>query len=183
MDAGALLCAKPISRVQSLGSRQWSARGEWHHRLVELRPRRSLAGFSFTDQKYYRIDDKESMSPITNLSSQGLTLSSGVQGNKSNAGSGHASTPAVTPPPQAVEPSPASNSVTDSMELSQFAVLLSGLRALHQSDPNAFTALLSEIGATLSYAAQAASSQGDANSFTVAQMEQDLGEASAGLKP
>lgn len=69
----------------------------------------------------------------------------GVPGNKSTGESDHESILAVSPLLQPVEPSLASSSTTDSMELSQFAVLLSGLRALHQSDPNAFTALLPEM--------------------------------------
>lgn len=53
-------------------------------------------------------------------------------------------------------------SITDNMQLSQFAVLLSGLRLLQQTDPAEFRAILSQIGAGLSDAAEGASSEDNA---------------------
>lgn len=134
------------------------------------------------DKRTYAVDDKLCMSQITGLSSNGLppSLGVGVQGSKSTAGSSHVPSTAASSQSQSSR-FPASNSTVDSMELSQFAILLSGLRTLHQTDPTAFTALLSELGANLSHSAQAASSEGNVGALTISALEGDFAESGGGL--
>ncbi len=96
------------------------------------------------------------MSSITSSFSIGLQEKFGPEGTNSPGKTSGGSSRSVV---NAAPDSP--GSMTDSMQLSQLAGLLSGLRLLEQSDPAAYKAILSELGASLSYQGQDASSAGN----------------------
>jgi hypothetical protein len=61
---------------------------------------------------------------------------------------------------------------------------MSGLQLLAQTDPGQFQAILAEIGASISNAAEDASGSGNsAAASMVAQLESDFTDASAAAKP
>jgi hypothetical protein len=116
------------------------------------------------------------MSPITGLSPIGLQ-SQFRAGNANSSGNALGATnhpgPAATSPP---------DSATDNVNLSQFAELMSGLQLLAQTDPGQFQAILAEIGASISNAAEDAAGNSAAAGM-VAQLESDFSDASTAAKP
>jgi hypothetical protein len=115
------------------------------------------------------------MSSITSSFPNGLHAQFGPE-NKNSTGNAIGSS--LSNPNRAAPSSP--GSATDNTELSQFAELMSGLRVLQKTDPSAYIAILSEIGASISDAAQGASSGGNAAAASVvAELESDLSDAYA----
>lgn len=114
------------------------------------------------------------MSSITGPFPIDLQSQRGPEGKNSTASAiGTSSTGAGS----AVAPSP--DSATDGTQLSQLAELLSALRVLQKTDPTEFRAVISDLSASLSNAAQGASSGGNAAAASVlAELESDVTDAS-----
>jgi hypothetical protein len=119
------------------------------------------------------------MSSITSSFPNGLQAQFAPE-NKNSSGNAIGSSLSSTV--RAASSSP--GSATDNTELSQFAELMSGLRVLQKTDPSAYIAILSEIGASISDAAQGASSAGNAAAASiVAELESDLTDANPAMRP
>jgi hypothetical protein len=119
------------------------------------------------------------MSSITASFSNGLQAQLGPE--KTNS-SGKAIGSSLNSPDRAAPSSP--GAATDNTELSQFAGLMSALRLLQQTDPSAYRAILAEIGASISNAAEGASAAGNAAAAgMVAQLESDFSDANVAMQP
>jgi hypothetical protein len=131
-----------------------------------------------------RRADKDGMSSIPASFPNGLQLQFGPENANSSSKAIGSSLSSPERAGASSHDSASRGSSTDNMELSQFAELMSGLRTLQKTDPAQFLAILSEIGASISNAAQGAASVGNAGAASVvAQLDSDFGDANSALHP